>query len=170
MAVKVLYQADMSGVSITEAFQLFCEHFGGSEPSLGFAKELLDGIDAHFDAIDSLISQFSEHWRLDRMSMVDRNILRLAVYELLGRPDIPAKVSINEAVELGKKFGTEESGAFINGILDRIRSHLRPGEEGGGQAEEGATSHQTAEAGARPTDHEAAADAPRGSRSNESGE
>jgi N utilization substance protein B len=147
MAVKVLYQADMSGVSITEAFRLFCEHFGGSEQSMVFAKELLDGIDAHFDTINSLISQFSEHWRLDRMSRVDRNILRLAVYELLGRPDIPAKVSINEAVELGKKFGTEESGAFINGILDRIRSHLRSGEEGAGQTEDGATSRETAEAG-----------------------
>jgi len=147
MVVKVLYQADMSGVSITEAFQLFGEHFGGSEQSRVFAKELLDGIDAHFEAINSLISQFSEHWRLDRMSLVDRNILRLAVYELLGRPDIPAKVSINEAVELGKKFGAEDSGAFINGILDRIRSHLRPGEEGGGKTEGGAASRQTAEAG-----------------------
>jgi N utilization substance protein B len=147
MAVKVLYQADMSGVSFTEAFQLFCEHFGGSEESKVFAKELLDGIHAHLDQINSLISRFSEHWRLDRMSMVDRNVLRLAIYELLCRPDIPSKVSINEAVELGKKFGTEESGAFINGILDRIRFHIRPGEEGGGQAEEGAASRQAAEAG-----------------------
>jgi N utilization substance protein B len=147
MAVKVLYQADMSGVSIAEAFQLFCEYFGGSEESRVFAKELLDGIRAHLDEINSLISKFSEHWRLDRMSMVDRNILRLAIYELLSRPDIPAKVSINEAVELGKKFGTEDSGAFINGILDRIRSHLRAGEEGTGKAEEGAGSRRAAEAG-----------------------
>jgi N utilization substance protein B len=147
MAVKVLYQADMSGVTIAEAFRLFCEHFGGSEEGRVFTRELLDGIDAHLDAINSLISQSSEHWRLDRMSMVDRNILRLAVYELLGRPDIPAKVSINEAVELGKKFGAEDSGAFINGILDRIRSHLRPGEEEGGQAEEEAASRQAAEPG-----------------------
>jgi N utilization substance protein B len=147
MAVKVLYQADMSGVTIPEAFRLFCEYFGGSEESRVFTKELLDGIDAHLDAINSLISQFSEHWRLDRMPIVDRNILRLAVYELLGRPDIPAKVSINEAVELGKKFGTEDSGAFINGILDRIRSRLRPGEEAGGQAETEAVSRQAAESG-----------------------
>jgi transcription antitermination protein NusB len=147
MAVKVLYQADMSGVSITEAFQLFCEHFGGAAESKVFAKELLDGIDAHLDEINRLISESSEHWRLDRMSIVDRNILRLAIYELLCRPDIPAKVSINEAVELGKKFGAEDSGAFINGILDRIRFHLRAGEEGTTQAEEGAASCQAAEAG-----------------------
>jgi N utilization substance protein B len=147
MAVKVLYQADLSGVSITEAFQLFCEHFGGSEEYKLFAKELLDGIDAHLDEINSLIRQFSEHWRLDRMSRVDRNIIRLAIYELLRRPDIPAKVSINEAVELGKRFGTEDSSAFINGILDRIRFHLRAGEEETGQAGEGAASRQSAEAG-----------------------
>ena len=147
MAVKILYQADLSGVSITEAFQIFCEHFGGSEASKLFAKELLDGIHAHLDQIDSLISQFSEHWRLDRMSMVDRNVLRLAIYELLCRPDIPAKVSINEAVELGKKFGTEDSGAFVNGILDRIRLDLRAGGEGGGQGEKGAASREAAETG-----------------------
>ena len=147
MAVKVLYQADMGGVSITEAFQLFCEHFSGSEESKVFAKELLDGIHAHLDEINNLISRFSEHWRLDRMSMVDRNILRLSIYELRCRPDIPAKVSINEAVELGKKFGTEDSGAFINGILDRIRFHLRAEEGAPGQAEEGPASRQGAEAG-----------------------
>jgi N utilization substance protein B len=147
MAVKVLYQADSSGVSITEAFRLFCEHFGGSEESRAFAKELLDGIHAHLDEINSLISQFSEHWRLDRMPTVDRNVLRLAIYELLCRPDIPAKVSINEAVELGKKFGTEDSGAFVNGILDRIRFHLRAGEEGAGQTGEGAASREDAETG-----------------------
>jgi N utilization substance protein B len=170
MAVKVLYQADMSGVSITEAFRLFCEHFGGSEESRVFAKELLDGIDVHFEAINSLISQFSEHWRLGRMSMVDRNILRLAVYELLGRPDIPAKVSINEAVELGKKFGTEDSGAFINGILDRIRLHLRPGEEGRGQAEEGAAFRQATEAGGEADGSWGGSGSAAGSGSNESGE
>jgi N utilization substance protein B len=147
MAVKVLYQADMSGVSITEAFHIFCEHFGGSEESKVFAKELLDGIHAHLEQINSLIGQFSEHWRLDRMSMVDRNVLRLAIYELLYRPDIPAKVSINEAVELGKKFGTEDSGAFVNGILDQIRFHLRTGEGQGGRDSDGAVSHAATESG-----------------------
>ncbi len=78
----------------------------------------------HRAEIDGLIKRFSEHWRLERMSIVDRNILRLAVFELLNRPDIPAKVSINEAVDLGKKFGSEDSGSFINGILDGIRLHL----------------------------------------------
>ena len=149
MVVKVLYQADTSGVRIPEALELFCEHFSGSEKNRGFAKELLDGVHTHLDEINGLISQFSEHWRLERMSIVDRNILRLAIYELLCRPDIPAKVSINEAVELGKKFGTEESGAFINGILDQIRSHLRGEVEGTDEAEEGAASCRATELGQR---------------------
>jgi N utilization substance protein B len=142
MAVKVLYQADLSGVSIAEAFQLFCAHFGGSEENRGFAKELLDGVHAHLEQINRLISKFSENWRIERMSLVDRNILRLAIYEIVCRRDIPAKVSINEAVEIGKKFGSEESGAFINGILDRIRSQVRGEEEKTVPDDEGITSGQ----------------------------
>jgi len=147
MAVKVLYQADMSGVSIAEAFQLYCAHFGGSEEKREFAKELLDGVQAHLDEINGLISRSSENWRLERMSLVDRNILRLAIYEILCRPDIPTKVSINEAVEIGKKFGSEESGAFINGILDRIRTHVRGEEEEAVPDEEGRAPGQTSGAG-----------------------
>jgi N utilization substance protein B len=71
--------------------------------------------------LDTLIRQYSEHWRLERMAAVDRNLLRVALYELLYQPDIPTKVVINEAVELAKRYGTDESGAFVNGILDRIR-------------------------------------------------
>ncbi|HYA01792.1 MAG TPA: transcription antitermination factor NusB [Syntrophobacteria bacterium] len=147
MAVKVLYQADMSGVSIAEAFQLYCAHFGGSEEKREFAKELLDGVQAHLDEINGLISRSSENWRLERMSLVDRNILRLAIYEILCRPDIPTKVSINEAVEIGKKFGSEESGAFINGILDRIRTHVRGEEEEAVPDKEGRAPGQTSGAG-----------------------
>ncbi len=72
--------------------------------------------------IDSIIERFSSNWKISRMSCVDRNIMRLAVYELLYCEDIPPKVSINEAIDIGKKYGTEESGAFINGILDSIRT------------------------------------------------
>ena len=72
-------------------------------------------------AYDTVIEQFSSNWKLSRMSCVDRNVLRIAVFELLYCADIPPKVSINEAIDVGKRFGTEESGAFINGILDSIR-------------------------------------------------
>ncbi|MBW1981674.1 MAG: transcription antitermination factor NusB [Deltaproteobacteria bacterium] len=127
MAVQVLYQADMTGSTMREAFQSFCEHFGPPEDLRVFARELVEGVQDHLEKIDALIEEGSEHWRLTRMSAVDRNVLRLAVFELLHRPDIPSKVTINEAVELGKKFGSEDSGGFINGILDRIRAQLETG-------------------------------------------
>ena len=89
-----------------------------------FAESLVQGVDSHRSEIDGLIVSASEHWRLERMSIVDRNILRIALYEMLYCADIPPKVSINEAIDLGKTFGTEESGAFINGILDHILPEL----------------------------------------------
>jgi transcription antitermination protein NusB len=85
-----------------------------------FALELLEGIAKELKGLDSDIEEHSHNWRLERMSKIDRNVLRLGVYELKFRADIPRKVTINEAVELGKKFGTEESSAFINGLLDRV--------------------------------------------------
>ena len=76
--------------------------------------------------IDVIIAESTEHWDLERMAVVDRNILRMAVYELLYEPDVPGKVAINEAIEIAKKFGTAESSRFINGVLDRIHRELRP--------------------------------------------
>ena len=124
MAIQVLYQVDMAQSDLAEALRLFCEHFKAPESIRDFAFELARGAYEHREEVDGLIKRFSEHWRLERMPTVDRNILRLAIYELLYQPDIPAKVSINEAVDLGKKYGSEDSGSFINGILDRIRLHL----------------------------------------------
>ena len=86
------------------------------------------------DEIDALIGEAAEHWRVGRMTLVDRNILRLGAYELSLRSDIPFAVAINEAVELGKRFGAEESGAFINGILDRISEIVRKKSMGEGSA------------------------------------
>ena len=84
------------------------------------------GTREHQQKIDDLIRQFTEHWSLDRMAVVDRNILRQGIYELLWAPDVPPKVTINEALEVAKKFSTQESSRFINGILDRIRKEFRP--------------------------------------------
>jgi N utilization substance protein B len=129
MAIQVLYQVDMVHSDLAEALRLFCEHFKAPEAIRDFAFELALGTHGHREEVDTLIKRFSEHWRLERMSIVDRNILRLATYELLYRPDIPAKVSINEAVDIGKKYGSEDSGSFINGILDRIRLYLEGREQ-----------------------------------------
>jgi len=93
-----------------------------------FFHHLVNGVREHRHAIDTAIERFSSNWKLSRMSCVDRNILRIAVFELLFCADIPPKVSINEAIDVGKRFGTEESGAFINGILDSIRMAMERNE------------------------------------------
>lgn len=120
ITLQILYQIDVTAVSPDAALEMFKTNFRVKEDSLAFAADLVRGICAHRTEIDSLIELRSEHWKMSRMNITDRNILRLAVYELIYREDIPAKVSLNEAIDLGKKFGTEESGAFINGILDKI--------------------------------------------------
>jgi N utilization substance protein B len=86
-----------------------------------FFLQLVNGVLAAQPQIDFLIEKYSKNWKVQRMSCVDRNVMRVAVFEMLFCPDIPPKVSINEAIDVAKKFGTEESGAFINGIVDRIR-------------------------------------------------
>ena len=91
-----------------------------------FAEALVRGTKGNQSKIDQVIAQCAEHWDLDRMAVVDRNILRLAVYELLWGAEVPPKVAINEAIEIAKKFGTKESSRFINGVLDRIHRDLRP--------------------------------------------
>jgi transcription antitermination protein NusB len=95
-----------------------------------FAEPLIAGMVEHLDQIDECIRKYCENYNLDRISAVDRNVLRLAIYEMLYRDDIPPVVSINEAIELAKTFGGAESGSFVNGILDRVRKDLdRPARE-----------------------------------------
>ena len=84
-------------------------------------KDLAEGVTSHLEELDVFIVRYSEHWRLERMTIVDRNLLRLAIYELLYQPHIPVKVVINEAVEMAKRYGSEASGGFVNGILDQVR-------------------------------------------------
>lgn len=96
------------------------------EPDLDqFCQGLIEGVARNVGEIDQLIESHSTHWKISRMALVDRNILRMAVFELLYCKDIPASVSINEAIEIGKKFGTDESGSFINGVLDHIAKDLK---------------------------------------------
>jgi N utilization substance protein B len=99
-------------------------HFGEPEEAQRFAAELVEGVMQHRERIDALIVASSEHWRLSRLPQVDRNILRVATYELLGRPDVPATVAIDEAIEIAKRFGSDESSQFVNGVLDHIAASL----------------------------------------------
>jgi len=133
--LKALYQADVSGGSVQAALEgLFLgllEQSSEEKPAEAdeqhFALAIAKGIDARGGEIDEHIEQASKNWRLTRMPVVDRSILRLATSEMLLMKDVPASVTINEAVELAKRFGEKESRAFVNGILDRIASILGRG-------------------------------------------
>lgn len=129
-ALKILYQKDVTGNDLKTIWQFFCENYEPSLNYLDYAWTLVKGINKHNAEIDSLIQRYSSNWRLERMSPIDRNALRIAVYEMIYL-DVPPKVSIDEAIELGKRYGTEHSGAFINGILDAIYHNQRFKNEAG---------------------------------------
>ena len=88
-----------------------------------FSACLVEGVRAHREEIDQMIKKYAKNWSLERIAVIDRNILRFAIYELRYLKEIPAKVTINEAIEIAKTYGSEDSGAFVNGILDQIRLH-----------------------------------------------
>ena len=115
---------DALGVGPDEAMPLFLLA-SGPPSDADYYAEAVRGVWERLEEIDALIGEAAEHWRVGRMTLVDRNILRLGAYELSLGSGIPFAVAINEAVELGKRFGAEESGAFINGILDRISDIVR---------------------------------------------
>ena len=122
--MQALFYMDIQNHASLQMLEYFCENFRPPKKSKSFLLKLVNGFLANSTEIDTLIGRFSKNWKINRMSGVDRNVMRIAVYELLCCEDIPPKVSINEAVDIGKKFGTEESGAFINGIMDSIRQAL----------------------------------------------
>ena len=122
--MQALYQVDFYGPASEISLDLFWQEQKVGQETLDFARRLVEGVGKRQDEINALIELHSEHWKMSRMSRVDRNILRMAVLELLEMQDIPCKVTIDEAIELGKKFGTSESGAFINGILDQVLKQL----------------------------------------------
>jgi len=120
-ALQFLYQAEFTGPYQPEALEGFWHHFQTEDAPPAYLQELVAGVTSHLEELDVFIVRYSEHWRLERMTVVDRNLLRLAIYELLYQPNIPVKVVINEAVEMAKRYGSEASGGFINGILDQVR-------------------------------------------------
>ena len=127
LALQFLYQLEQNGATDPRPFEadFWARHPVDAE-ARAFADSLVHGAKQQQGEIDKRIAEFTEHWDIDRMAVVDRNILRLAVYELLFEPAVPGKVAINEAIEIAKKFGTAESSRFINGVLDRIHRELRP--------------------------------------------
>ncbi|HSF05822.1 MAG TPA: transcription antitermination factor NusB [Methylomirabilota bacterium] len=127
VALQFLYQLDLRGEEDpTPHAADFWKRHPVDDDTRAFAEALVYGTKHHQMKADELLRQYVEHWELERMAVVDRNILRLAVYEMLWSGDVPSKVAINEAIEIAKKFGTADSSRFINGVLDRIRKELRP--------------------------------------------
>lgn len=127
-ALQVLYALDVNnGAHADVAVVDTRAHFDVSIPEEGeaFATKIIDTAREHLEGIDNELQSASKNWRLERMSTVDRNILRLATSELMYDESVPTKVVINEAIELAKRFGTTESAAFVNGILDRVASQVR---------------------------------------------
>lgn len=141
IALQHLYQWDFHGVSASEPAAIAWEDLEDNDETRSFAGLLVEGVKGRQEEIDALIEDQSKNWKLYRMSRIDRNILRIAVYELIAQAEVPPKVTLNEAIEIGKKFGTSESGAFINGILDQICRRLgksdQPREQGDDPAGDG---------------------------------
>ncbi|OPL13176.1 MAG: hypothetical protein AVO38_14160 [delta proteobacterium ML8_D] len=135
IALQILYQCDWNTIENIDkvvmeyARDLASEVIPEDDPALAFGQSRLQGVLTHKAEIDSILKKNAEHWRLDRMASVDKNILRIGAFELCYCPDIPPKVAINEALELAKKFCGEESSAFVNGILDSILRHRETAEK-----------------------------------------
>lgn len=125
--MQALFSMDMSGDFTAETFADHCRCFPPGKRFQSFFDHLVNGVLINKEDIDAVIEDYSSNWKMRRMACVDRNILRMAAFELLYCADIPAKVTINEAIDIGKKFGSPESGSFINGILDSIRIAIEKG-------------------------------------------
>lgn len=136
-ALQVLYAVDVarrrptgSTPSAQESFEAVAEHFELPEGARAFAKELVTGVVARREELDRILTRHATHWRIERMGAIERNVLRLALYELADG-DAPAEVVLDEAVELAKRFGGEQSPAFVNGVLDAALRALRGRPDGG---------------------------------------
>jgi N utilization substance protein B len=137
VALQVLYQIEQNpGMAVGEVRQFINRRLLADDKLIEFTLDLVAGVRQRQPKIDAMIQEVAENWRLDRMAAIDRNILRLGAYEMLFRPEIPAKVAINEALELAKRYSTAQSSRFVNGILDRVlQLHAAPLAEGASESQ-----------------------------------
>lgn len=124
MALQVLYQADLLGDGCLAEIERTLREDGHPEGVVDYAFDLARGVRSRVKEIDGFLSSAAQHWTVHRMAVVDRNVLRLGIEELLHHPEVPPRVVLNEAIELAKRFSTASSGAFVNGVLDRVRRDL----------------------------------------------
>jgi transcription antitermination factor NusB len=125
LALQFLYQLDLRGPEILDEAKRFFRAEEKDKAARDFAALLVRGVVEHRSELDQVIRGVAQNWEIGRMAVIDRNVLRMAAFELYHCPDVPPKVVINEAIELGKRFSTQNSGAFINGILDKIKDRAR---------------------------------------------
>jgi N utilization substance protein B len=130
LALKALYLMDIRGGVSNDDLALFFEEFPADDRARKFAVTLVQGVREEQGSLDECLSGALEHWSIGRLSRVDHNILRLAVYELLRMDDIPARVTIDEAIELAKTYGDQESGRFVNGVLDHVAGQRKLKDKG----------------------------------------
>jgi len=124
-ALQMLFAIDAAGHTSALAVRDFWAEFPADAEGRSYADELVRAVSERLEEIDTAIQRSASNWRLERMAPVDRNILRLSSYELLHRPDVPLEVIIDEAVELAKRFGADQSASFVNGVLDKLAHDCR---------------------------------------------
>ena len=123
-ALQMLFAIDASDTDVERAISEFWRELPGDAEDRKYADDAVRGVRGALASIDERIAKASTNWRVERMTRVDRNVLRLGVWELSERRDVPRAVALDEAIEIAKRFGTEESGAFVNGVLDRVADEL----------------------------------------------
>jgi N utilization substance protein B len=119
-ALQILFSIDLTGEGFERAVREHFQFLAASVEGRDYAERLVHGVMQNAEAIDAMIRKVSEHWRIERMPRVDRNILRLSAFELMFMPEVPRRVTLNESIELAKRYGGEGSPGFVNGVLDRI--------------------------------------------------
>ena len=129
-ALQLLYAIEITHADVKDVLASSWAHALTAARTREFTGALLEGVVGRRDEIDALIREWSANWSLERIGLVERNILRLAIYELLFMPGIPPNVTINEAIEVAKRYGSEDAPSFVNGILDRIKNQVAPAEDG----------------------------------------
>ncbi len=120
LALRMLYQLETNSSNPERALENYCNIFPYQQDVVDYAESLMLGVKKDKEIIDTYIQDASEHWKINRIAFVDKNILRIGIYEMLFSEDVPPKVAIDEAIELAKKYGNEDSGNFVNGVLDKV--------------------------------------------------
>lgn len=120
-ALQMLFQIDLIGVEPAEVYAQFWDEHDTEDDVRAFSQELVDGVCTAREQLDARITKIAERWRIERMAVVDRNVLRMALYEMNRQPETPTAVVIDEAIEVARRFGSEESARFVNGVLDALR-------------------------------------------------